>query len=151
MNLSIHNRARLSLPMSADGTYTCGIEKKTHRRGKRFSRQVNSLGWNQTVCRPEKRWYCSSSVWGLSPTLASYRLSPIIISGLGFNQFKDDSPQGEHPHWMGWGVKLEVAGGRDSIRLYSKLEILFSKILLSRRYLTVHKCAGISTWIYLRM
>lgn len=81
-------------------------------------------------------------------SLAIQHLSPIIIPGLGFNQFKNDSAQGERPYQIGWGVQLEGAGGRDPIRLYSKGEILFSEILLSRRYSTIHQCAGVSTQIH---
>lgn len=36
-------------------------------------------------------------------------------------------------------MKLEGAAGRDPIRLYSKLEILFSKIFLSGKYSTKYR------------
>jgi len=45
-------------------------------------------------------------------------------------------------------MKLEGAAGRDPIRLYSKLESLFSKILLSRRYSTTYRGTGVSTQKY---
>ena len=43
---------------------------------------------------------------------------------------------------------MEGAAGRDPIRLYSKLEILFSKIFLSGKYSTKYRDTNVSTQIY---